>query len=281
MKLRSLTVQGLLVVAGISVSAAAQAQLATRCWEDDALGTTQAIGRNAWSRKCGYITATKEAYLNSEGEYQVYSQACYKYPTIPAGSDCKKYVPVSEAEACVAGLVKLGTCVAGCYTPTQELAFSGEFSTIENAYMSRAPTVTALTEGATVEDLSFGEQPIRAFVVGDTNEFIYLPQSEDGRRLEVTAEHPMILADGLMVRARSLQPGDLLLGADGAALLLKDVSVFSYQGKVWNVQPVSHNKQENILNAQGFLTGSVRFQNEWANEHYRLSLRDEFDVDSL
>jgi hypothetical protein len=43
----------------------------------------------------------------------------------------------------------------------------------------------------------------------------------------------------------------------------------------------SHDKTENILVGQGFLTGSVRFQNEWADEVFRLSRRDDLDVSKL
>src|SRR5690349_15345141 len=105
-------VVALIAVTGVLYSVPALAQLATRCFNDDQLSTTAAIGRNAWSRRCGYITTAAEAYLNSEGMYQVYSHACASYPSVPAGSDCTQYAPITESYACITGLVKLGTCYA-------------------------------------------------------------------------------------------------------------------------------------------------------------------------
>ena len=272
----------LVALVGSLYSASALAQLQTRCSLDDQLGTTNAIGRNAWSRKCGYISVSSENYLNSEGMYQVYSQACATYPSIPAGSDCVRYAPISESEACVSPtLVKLGTCYAGCYTPEQRLMFKGEFQPIEGAYQSNMSSVTALTTASSLGALSFGEQAIRTYVAGKTSEDIFVLQAADGRRVEVTGNHPMVRADGEMVTAKTLQMGDSLLGADGQQLSLSRIEVFPYAGYVWNVQPQSKERLENILNAEGFLTGSVRFQNEWAEEKFRLLTRDELDVGSL
>lgn len=265
-----------------TVSGTALAQLQTRCFQDDQLvNTTLSFGRNAWAKKCGYITATREAYLNSESEYQVFSNGCYAYPAVPAGSTCQFHVPADVNAACVGGLVKLGTCVAGCYTPSQSVEFNGKMLSVPEAYEAKLSTVTALTKDASLEALDFNEQTIRSFVAGETQEDIFKLQTANGRVVEVTAEHPMLKADGNMVKARTLKEGDQLLGADGKALTLSKVTVFNFKGTVWNVRPESKAKIENVLNAEGFLTGSVRFQNEWAEDDYRLSLRDEIIIDGL
>lgn len=265
----------------LAAAAPSYAQLATRCFQDDQLSAAQASGRNAWSRKCGYISASAESYLNSEGMYQVYQNGCVAYPNIPAGSTCNRYVPVSSTAACIYGLVKLGTCYAGCYTAKQEVAFSDRYVPIMEAYDHGAETVTALKDGSSADEFFFDEQPIRTFIAGDTSEPIFLLETRDGRRVEVTAEHPMITDRGDVVKARTLQVGDMLLGDDGSVLELSSVTTFPFVGKVWNVQPKSHVKIENVLKAQGFLTGSVRFQNEWSEESYRLGQRDEVDVKKL
>ncbi|QRK13481.1 hypothetical protein JQX13_06105 [Archangium violaceum] len=264
------------------MSSTALAQLQTRCFQDDQLETSElARGRNAWARKCGLITAAREAYLNEANEYQVFTNGCYAYPNVPAGSTCSFHVPASEAQACLTGLIKLGTCVAGCFTPSQHVDFGGRDVTVPEAYASGLTQVTALTADARLDALSFGNQPIRSYVAGDTQEDIFLLQSSDGRRIEVTSTHPMLLADGTMVKAHALKEGDRLLGSDGSKLELSSVSVFSFKGKVWNVRPASQNKTENVMSAEGFLTGSVRYQNEWASDDYRLSIREEVDVSGL
>lgn len=263
-------------------SSTALAQLSTRCFQDDQLVTSElARGRNAWARRCGLITATREAYLNVENEYQVFTNGCYAYPAVPAGSSCTFHVPATEASACVPNLAKLGTCVAGCTTPTQKVQFAGRMLPVPEAYEQGMSTVSALTKDAEPGLLSFGEQTIRSYVAGETQEDIFALETQEGRRLEVTAEHPMVLEDGTMVKARTLKAGDALMGADGTSLHLNSVTVFNFKGTVWNVRPESREKIENVMNAEGFLTGSVRFQNEWAADDYRLSLRDDVNVSGL
>ena len=257
----------------IGTSSVAFAQLEQRCMEDP-LGTFEAQGRNAWAAKCSYMTASSAAFSDAEGLYIVFTTGC-------GHAGCSPYVPVSNADACFGGLVKLGYCLAGCYTPEQRVMFNGAYAGIQNAYESGFSSVTALTDGSTLGSMSFAEQPIRAFVAGDTSELIYVLKDAKGDTLQVTAEHPLVKADGSIVKARTLQKGDRLAKANGKSVPLTEITTFLYTGAVWNVQPTSHNKAENILVAQGFLTGSVRFQNEWADDVFRLSLRDDLDVSKL
>jgi hypothetical protein len=266
----------------VGLSSTASAQLNYRCFQDDQLTTVElGAGRNAWARKCGYANTTQEAYMNSEGEYIVFSQGCYSYPSIPAGSDCKFFVPASEGAACIYGLAKLGKCYVGCYTPSEQLVFDGEFLGIEDAYQKGKVSVAGLSLDAAPNAIRFDEQPIRTYVVGDTKEDIFLLETSAGHNVQVTSEHPMVNGDGTVVKAKTLKVGDTLLSADGKKVELTRISVFAYEGKVWNVQPASHEKKENILNVEGLLTGSVRFQNEWAQESFRLQLRDDFDTQGL
>jgi hypothetical protein len=105
--------KNLIVLAGflcVCSSATAWAQLGTRCATDDDLSPSQVYGRNAWARKCGYISAGMEAYLDGEGMYQVFQNACFQNPC--STNNCPYFAPVSEYANCVYGLVLLGTCVA-------------------------------------------------------------------------------------------------------------------------------------------------------------------------
>ena len=103
----------LLIAAGVVLSSGvASAQLSSRCLQDDVLPFSLAIRRNAWARKCGYITAAKESFLNSVGEYHVFMSACVSFPYAPTTASCTQFAPVSEWEPCLAGFIKLGTCVS-------------------------------------------------------------------------------------------------------------------------------------------------------------------------
>lgn len=272
------------VLAVVGLSFPAMAQHTARCTLDDQLTTyAQAQGRNAWARKCGFITAAKEAYLNSEGEYQIFLEGCSTFPNVVAGSSCTRFIPITESAACigVTEISKLGTCPTGCVTTTQKLAFGGKHMPVQDALKAGERTVTALTPAATLLAPTFSEQTIRTYVSGDTEEDVFAIRLANGRTLEVTAEHPLVDGAGNIVKAKTLAVGGDLLASDGQKVTISRINVFRYKGYVWNVQPTSHDKAENIFDVEGMLTGSLRFQNEWADLNYRLAVREEADVQGL
>ena len=115
---------------GVSISSTAWAQLSTRCSSDDRLTTAQQRqGRNAWARKCGYISATKEAMLNMDGEYQVFYNACFKYPCAPGSANCAYFAPASVSSPCISGLILLGTCSASLALPAGDTMLALSTST--------------------------------------------------------------------------------------------------------------------------------------------------------
>jgi hypothetical protein len=263
----------LLFVIGESSIASAQV-LTGRCQDDQLTNATDAMGRNAWAVNCNYISTAAQAFYNSDGDYVVFTAGC-------GHAGCSPFVPITAGAACVTGLAVLGSCKTGCYTPEQKVLFNGAYSGIQNAFESHKLTVTALTPGSTARDMSFADQPIQTYVAGATTEDIFVLKDKRGDTVQVTAQHPMVLADGTVVKANTLKKGDRLAKADGTSSRLTEVRTFSFTGTVWNVEPASRDKTENILVGQGFLTGSVRFQNEWADEAFRLSRRDDLDVSKL
>jgi len=273
----------LVFVALLSASSSALAQVETRCFNDDQIiNPVDAQGRNAWARKCGYIDTRREAGYNSFGDYVIFANGCHMYPNHPTGTACTFRVPLTESAPCLTFTpALLGTCVVGCYTAREELRFDDRYWPIEDAPQGGVTSVTALTQNATLLRPEFAEQPIQSYVAGDTVEDIFVLETADGHKVEVTSEHPMVNGDGVMVRANTLKVGDTLLRVDGRKVDLTQVSVFRYTGKVWNVKPQSKVKMENVLDVEGLMTGSVRFQNEWAHDYFRLTVREALDVDGL
>lgn len=234
---------------------------------------------NKWGVDCGFLTATAAALYNADHKYAIYAgnNGSFLITNTPkTGTPCNVYAFLKKEDIKV-----VGACSAGCYPPEQELEFGSRPVSIEHAFRSDARTVTALSSASEIGGTTFSEQLIESFVSGETNETLYTLIGQGSERLVVTGEHPMVSADGSLVPARRLRAGDALLGKDGGLIELAEVATRPYKGWVWNVRPQSRNKLDNILVAQGFLTGSVRFQNEWANETYRLTLRDSLDVTGL
>lgn len=106
-------------------------------------------------------------------------------------------------------------------------------------------------------------------------------EGENGRRLEVSPNHAIVAADGSVVPANTLREGDGILDQYWHVVPLLKIQTREYEGTVMNILPQSREKKENILIAEGFLTGSMRFQNQWARQSFRLMLRDNLDVTGL
>lgn len=243
------------------------------------ISPADAQSSNEWGVKCKRLTRDYADLLNKENKYVIYVyNGCTLISTPPKACDpCDlNFGPGASCKIAVSG-----TCTAGCYTPDQQLQFDSQYMSIEKAFQSEVRTVTALSSASDEFVMSFAEQPIKAFISGETSEPIFTLATTDGQHLDVTGEHPMVSADGNIVPARSLQSGDMLLGSDGDIHELRSVASRPFQGVVWNLTPVSKRKLDNVIVAQGLLTGSGRFQNEWANEAFRLGQRDELDVSGL
>lgn len=280
------------ILMGLSIlgtSIAAQAEDDGRCKFLDNMGVISydaAARSNAWGVFCSKLTAAEANDLNAAHKYAIYAGADGSFliitPPQYGGPGDMHPTPCNVFPFLTAmGIRKIGICSAGCYTPEQELQFDGQYMSIERAFASDAKTVTTLSTFTTQLQPQFAEQSITSFVTGETNELVYTLLGEGGERLTVTGEHPMVTGEGYLVAARNLKEGDALLGADGQLIVLVRISVRPYKGWVFNVKPQSEKKIENIVVAQRYLTGSNRFQNEWANEAFRLQQRDSLDLSGL
>ena len=242
-----------------------------RCLEDDSLDNEEAKGRIAWARKCNLIT---DDMVDIQLKIQMYSSFHHEDGRVKAPTD---------VNASCDGLSTQGRlwCSWGCYTPDQEILFGQRYLKIEEAASQGEPTVTALTKDAALDDLSFAEQDIASFVMGETEELVYRFTTENKLSLEVTDIHPMIKSDGSVIKASKLVVGDKLVNRSGVSETIVKIDTRMFKGKVYNIKPVSLDKRENIFVAQELLTGSNRFQNEWIETDFRLNLRKSADVSGL
>jgi len=218
------------LLAVVGISSTAMAQHAERCGVDDRLlNRTVTTGRNAWARRCGFISQNKEIFLNEEGEYQIFSNGCYAYPNIRPSSTCVRHVPVSESEACIPvnELYLLGTCPIG-YT------LSARKETLEGQHLELTETPGA----------------------GEALEEVFSFKLANGRDIEVPAHLLLVDGEGNLVKARTLAPGDELLGSDGQKVSISDIHVSRFQGYVWNLLSVSPSTAGDILDVEGSLSGT-------------------------
>lgn len=266
----------LIQVAGAMV--ATQSALAAdsfRCEDMPYLPSELAPANNSWgtyNHVFDYLGGAKEVFvqgLNSAQQFAVYAVG----PTI-IKSPWPLYPGIS-----VPGTARfLSVCPAGCYAPTEKVMFDGSYVSMEDAYKRNLPTITSLTAETTAGAMSFAEQPIQSYVVGESKEDMLIVEADNGKKVQVTANHPLVNGEGEVVPASSLRVGDEILNADRSIASVTRVQKQSYDGWVMSVMPVSSNKRENVHVANGFLGGSVRFQAQWASDVTRLLHRDLFDL---
>ncbi len=231
-----------------------------RCADDQANAREQVAGRNAWCVKCGYAEQEEADWFTAHDRYTTFTNLD---------------APWDANAACVTGAIVLAECkLAGCYTPGQRVMFGGDYVAIDQAASEAfTPTITSLRPQWFMEDdLSWVEEPIESFILGDESKPVLRITAENGLSVEVTDNHPMVDAAGNVLPAAEVKKETRLL-TEGGPVTVVSVTSRSYKGKVWNVQPESLRTEANIHLAEGFVTGSVRFQDEWAEDETRLRLR--------
>lgn len=234
-----------------------------RCGEDQISTEGEGAGRNAWAAKCGYLEASDAAYNTGKKRYVIFAEM---------------NAPRDAAASCLENLHDIGFCPLGCFAEGSQLLFDGRYLPIEQAFSREKGTVTALATGATWSNLTFTEEPIEFYTSGEQASGLLQIDLANGSRLRVTAQHPVVAGAGNVVPAQAVHPGDELLTLDGPVRVASAESV-PYKGLVWHISPESERREANIHVAEGVLTGSLRFQNEWAADAYRLHLRNTVSAD--
>jgi hypothetical protein len=109
--------------------------------------------------------------------------------------------------------------------------------------------------------------------IAPANQEIITLRMKSGGELRVTNEHPLVTSEGVMKRAEDLVVGESLVRDNGASDPVVSMSSTTEFTKVYNLQPTTTDLTSNILVAQGYLSGSVRYQNEYVKYLNRVLLR--------
>ncbi|MBJ6761643.1 hypothetical protein JGU66_12780 [Myxococcaceae bacterium JPH2] len=174
-----------------------------------------------------------------------------------------------------AGIQMDGLCEPGCYAPDQEILLSSGPMGIQSALESGQMDLVTLTPDATFSALTFMDNTVEHYTLDRdaADQEIVTFHTESGGVLRVTTEHPLVVPEGNLKRARELGVGDRLVNQDGKFDTIVSLEKSIEHTRVYNVRPVTTDYTSNIVVAQGFLSGSQRFQSEYVEEMNRLILR--------
>lgn len=155
-------------------------------------------------------------------------------------------------------------CQQGCYPSGQSVKFDkGRYLDIADAVANDAKYVTVIDRNSSIENPRFRQLEVSSYTA-DRNEaeqelieFV----TDSGKSIEVTPNHFLVVGDGRVVEAQLIKEGSSLLNQFGKPEKIVSIRENKdYFGRTYNVSPKSHDPLDNIVVAQGFLSGSHRYQ---------------------
>jgi hypothetical protein len=224
--------------------------------------------RDSWRKKgrALYPTFGTTSNINDPDNDQL-----FPHPTL---ATCGLYTDQNGQNPATVPFYVNGYCESACYTPEQKLLFSDGEVSILDALDARREDLMTLTSDSTLEDVKLQQNRTYSYTKEsrDAQHNIYVITTRSGGELRVTHEHPVINGEGRMVQAQTLKVGDALVRVDGSMDPIVDIQKTTHFGKVYNISPVTTDLVSNVLVAQGFLVGSVRFQNDEVEQINRVIL---------
>lgn len=182
-----------------------------------------------------------------------------------------------------AGVAVDALCEAGCYSPEQEIRVGDGFVSVAKAQASGESTLMTLAPNASLDALSFMKNTIARWTmdIAPANQTIITLRMKSGGELRVTTEHPLVTSEGVMKRAEDLSLGESLVRENGSLDPVVSMVKSTEFMKVYNLRPTTTDLTSNILVAQGYLTGSVRYQNEYIKYLNRVLLRHKIPTELI
>ncbi|MDE1462013.1 Hint domain-containing protein [Spartinivicinus poritis] len=262
-----------------------------RC-EDDSLNSSAAFGRNDWAKKCKYISHRTWDFNINDDFGKRRGRPFYPSFYQPNNFDNWFKAPTAGSAKCGRGAgdkyTKILTCLASCYTPDQKLLFSEGELTIYDAFSRQVKKIVTLDDSASLNNLQYTVRPVDAYSesVRDVLHEILVIKTQSGGQLKVTPNHPLLVSSGHMRNAEDLKIGDSLISQNGSYDPVVSIKNTNFFGKVYNVRPDSSSEDGVSLNgqiviAQGFLSGSMYYQNTGVYHVNRLVLRDNLPEELL
>lgn len=155
-------------------------------------------------------------------------------------------------------------CSVGCYRPDQVLLTSarGEYTAIADAKAARLPKIAVLTASSSANQPRLTDALVGNYLASlkDEAETLVTFTTDSGLSVVVTRNHPLVDGEGVMREASDLKIDDALLSAQGRTEKIVAREERAYFGKVYNVSPLSPAPEDNLVVAQGLVSGSHNYQ---------------------
>ncbi|SMF03172.1 hypothetical protein [Pseudobacteriovorax antillogorgiicola] len=257
----------------------AEVQLKRRCAASDTitdganrdwLSYEQANQRVEWAINCGHIADTSRRlfthYLDDiTFDWVPLPSGKMRYPSF-AVNDASTQFPVWKPDirtcSMPSNVIWLINCESGCYTQDQLVLFGSGHQTLPEAIEQGEATIMVMDGSQGFDGLSYIEREISYYTADGAEklETVRRFTTSHGQTITVTKGHPLVDGEGYMRFAETFKKGEYLVRQDGSKAVISEIEDISYFGRVYNVAPRGHDAEANVVVGQGFLNGSVKFQ---------------------
>lgn len=181
------------------------------------------------------------------------------------------YYPVIGRRNTVDAVCKCGCFEASTRILTQDA--EGFSAWIAAKDITKETTLFALNETATLSRPSFNTKSILASTKGAEHPALYVFELDNGNTLKVTQNHGMLLSDGRVVEARTLDTGAEFVALDGSRVRVTNLRFEHTQEDVYNFEVESQFSAGHIIAAEGVLVGDMAWQNQLGRELGSIAVR--------
>jgi hypothetical protein len=167
-------------------------------------------------------------------------------------------------------------CKEGCFEAnTQLLTLGTNAQRLEKSArdITKEDRLAGLSATSGLTEPILESRTISSIVHGPESIEMFRFTLGNGRSLQVTQHHGMVLDDGRMLEAKDVDIGDHFVDVNGQSVEVKAITRASTTHDVYNFQVDVPSPQEHIVVAEGVLVGDLAWQNELASELTSIQLR--------
>jgi|GEM_PF-5072207 len=168
-----------------------------------------------------------------------------------------------------------GVCRPGCFAETTQILTSsqGGLAGTPAGRITSESRLMALADKASLDRVDLIPHKIDVPTHGAEKPDLFVFSLSNGNKLRVTNAHPMVLADGSVIRADRVKPHTYFVGNNGGPVAVLAITREPAVGEVYGFETNSETRMGHIIVAEGVLVGDLKIQDELQAELTGLEAR--------
>lgn len=160
---------------------------------------------------------------------------------------------------------ELRTCTGSCFEENAQILsqnLDGRIEWIPARNITSSLRLAALEEKSAINLPDIRMRAIKSILRSWTSSPIYTFTLDNGNDLRVTSNHPMLLSDGRVVKASTINIGANFKALDGSTVRVNAISTDQKEQYVYNFEVDAAGAMGHIIAAEGVLIGDLAWQNK-------------------